>query len=88
MHEDFKPTTTDERNTAWEQRFCPTDWCSLETLYVRRDDHNPELWHVNDGNGSWLVAATGPVCPLCGGNLLTPSNLMEGVEGMNTPTAP
>jgi len=70
--------------TDWEQRFCPADWCAVETLYTRRNEHNLELWHVTDGEGNWLVAATGPLCPLCGGDLLTPSNRMEGVDDVFT----
>lgn len=84
MYEQFERSTTRVRMTDWEQRFCPTDWCIAETLYTRRNEHNLELWHVSDGDGNWLVAATGPVCPLCGGNLLTPSNCMEGVDDVLT----
>jgi hypothetical protein len=80
MYENFELTALTEREAGWEQRFCPTDWCDRDTLYARRDDHNLELWHVTDGQASWLVAATGPVCPHCGGNLLTLSNKMEGVD--------
>jgi len=42
--------------TDWEQRFCPADWCAVETLYTRRNEHNLELWHVTDGEGNWLAA--------------------------------
>lgn len=80
MYEQFERSTTSARMTDWEQRFCPADWCIAGTLYTRRNEHNLELWHVSDGDGNWLVAATGPVCPLYGGVLLTPSNRMEGVD--------
>ncbi len=69
MYDKFESTMTTARMIDWEQRFCPADWCMVETLYTRRNEHNLELWHVTDGEGNWLVAATGPVCPLCGGDL-------------------
>ena len=84
MYRKFAPVTTDEQAAVWEQRYCPTDWCTLDSLYVRRHEALPETWHVTDaiGHTGWLVAATGPVCPLCGGSLLTYSNLMEGIDGV------
>jgi|FLYN01.1.fsa_nt_gi hypothetical protein len=82
MYGGFELFPTAENHTPWEQRFCPTDWCGLTTLYVQRDERFLELWHVSDGISDWLVAATAPVCPLCGGDLLTAANVMEGVDGV------
>jgi hypothetical protein len=85
MYEQFQSSTSVDSKVEWEQRYCPTDWCTLDTLYARRHDHLFEVWHVTDDieNAGWLVAATGPVCPYCGGNLLTAANLLEGVDGVN-----
>jgi hypothetical protein len=84
MYEHFQPSAPVDSKIDWEQRFCPTDWCTLDTLYVRRYDHVHEVWHVTDDrdHSGWLVAATAPVCPHCGGNLLTGANLLEGVDGV------
>lgn len=85
MYEHFEPSSVAEGSADWEQRFCPTDWCTLDRLYVRRHEHFHDVWHVTDDmeHSGWLVAATGPVCPYCGGSLLTAANLMEGVDGVN-----
>ena len=84
MYRKFAPITPEEQVAVWEERFCPTDWCTHNTLYVRRHEALPETWHVTEDieQSGWLVAATGPVCPLCGGSLLTYANLMDGVDGV------
>ena len=90
MHEHFEPSDNAEGIADWEQRFRPTDWCTRDTLYVRRHEHFHAVWRLTDDgdNAGWLVAATTPVCPLCGGNLLTAANLMEGVDGVNVVIRP
>jgi hypothetical protein len=90
MHEHFEPSDLVEGIADWEQRFCPTAWCTLDVLYVRRHEHQHEVWRVTDNveHSGWLVAATGPLCPRCGGNLLTAANLMEGVDGVEKYAAP
>jgi hypothetical protein len=84
MYRKFAPIKPDEQVAVWEQRFCPNDWCDLDTVYVRRHEILPETWHVTEDieHSGWLVAATGPVCPHCGGNLLTAANVLEGVDGV------
>lgn len=77
-------TSSIAEGTAWEQRFCPTAWCSIETVYVLRYEHEHELWRVslNLDESGWLAAANGPVCPICGGDLLTAANVADGVANL------
>ena len=67
---------------SWEPGFCSTSWCNERILYVQRCDMHPELWRValTPNESGWLVAASGPVCPSCGGTLLTPVPFFE--EGL------
>ncbi len=67
--------------SVWERRFCNTPFCEVETLFVQRSDWNPELWSVatEPDQPEWLIASHEPVCPLCGGHLLTEANLDDGV---------
>jgi len=83
MYPNFETSTTDDV-AEWEQRYCPTDWCPIDTVYVKRHEHQREVWHVTEhvDETGWLVAATGPVCPMCGGNLLTAANVSDGVDGV------
>jgi hypothetical protein len=69
----------------WEQGFCYTAWCKERSLYVQRCHEHPELWRIalSPGEGAWLVAAPGPLCPLCGETLLTSTSFEEGVEARN-----
>jgi hypothetical protein len=69
---------TDQRTTKpdvgrWEQGFCYTPWCKERILYVQQNHQRLELWRIarTPGEGEWLVAAPGPLCPMCGGTLLT-----------------
>ena len=72
-----------DKGTAWEQRFCPTDWCPIETVQVRRYVNEHEVWRITPSldEFGWLVAM-GPVCPLCGGDLLTTANAVEGIGSL------
>ena len=67
---------------SWAQGFCYTAYCKERFLYVQRCDENKELWKVafTPGEGVWLVAAPGPLCPLCGGTLLTSTPFEEELE--------
>jgi hypothetical protein len=67
---------------SWEPGFCYTSFCKERILYVQRCDMHPELWRIalTPGESGWLVAAPGPLCPLCGGTLLTPAAFEEGLE--------
>ncbi|HLU08348.1 MAG TPA: hypothetical protein VK003_01670 [Oceanobacillus sp.] len=81
MYELGYPHPSQMGTTNWEQRFCHTDWCAA-VLWVRRDPTCDELWHVKMqwDDIAYAVAATCPVCPGCGGDLLTAANLSEGVD--------
>ena len=81
---------TDQRATKpvvapWEQGFCSTAWCKEHIWYVQRCTEHPELWRIalSPGEGEWFVAAPGPLCPLCGGTLLTSTPFEEGMEARN-----
>ena len=66
---------------VWERRFCNTSFCEVETVFVKRSDQDSQLWHVafEPDQSGWLIASHEPVCPLCGGHLLTESNVDDGV---------
>jgi hypothetical protein len=66
----------------WERRFCITPWCQAGTLYVQRRGAGPDSWRVTQKTDQpeWLIASDEPVCPCCGGYLLTQANLDDGVE--------
>lgn len=52
----------------WEALVCSSMFCRADTWLVRASHEQPELWHVASvaGNSAWQVAASAPVCPLCG----------------------
>ncbi len=55
-------------NQYW---MCITPWCSAEQWLVQAMPRQRDIWHIRpirDGR-SWKVAATQPICPLCGVNL-------------------
>ena len=85
MYEHLEPSSMAEGDAEWELRFCPTQECTLDRLYVQRHEQHPDVWRVtNDVEFvGWLVAAIAPVCPYCGGNLLTAANILEGVDGVH-----
>jgi len=70
---------------CWEHGFCSTSWCKERILYVQKCDQHLELWRIalTPGEGGWLVAAPGPLCPGCGRTLLTSSPFEEGMEARN-----
>jgi hypothetical protein len=49
----------------WEHGFCYTSWCIERIVYVQKCAELPELWRIawSPGEGGWLVAAPGPLCP-------------------------
>jgi hypothetical protein len=56
----------------WEQWQCQTVTCEMDTLFVKREaDHN-DLWLValDPNSRPWTVAATAPLCPYCGHDLM------------------
>ncbi|HLY30192.1 MAG TPA: hypothetical protein VKQ36_04135 [Ktedonobacterales bacterium] len=71
------PNTSQEDSGGWEQGLCMTAWCNESVLYVQRCAGHAELWRIAivPGQDSWLVAATRPICPFCGGTLLTSANI-------------
>jgi hypothetical protein len=81
MYEQFEAEGVEGGLQTWEQRFCSTEWCEEELLFVQRDTARHEVWRVaaNQENHVWLVAGETPVCPFCGSHLLTAANLQEGI---------
>ena len=66
----------------WEPRFCPTVWCEVNILFVQRCSDHGDLWRVavDTNANAFLVAATTPICPLCGGHLLTTADYENGIR--------
>jgi hypothetical protein len=83
MYADHRTAKLDVR--PWEHGFCSTSWCTERFLYVQKCAELPELWRIawSPGEGGWLVAAPGPLCPGCGGTLLTSSPFEDGSEARN-----
>lgn len=71
-----------ETNGIWEKRFCITPWCDTRELYVQRKEEGLDIWRVTEtpNQPEWLMASVEPVCPCCGGHLLTQANLDDGVD--------
>lgn len=71
---------------TWESGFCATSFCKERFFSVQRCAGFPELWSITltPGKGEWLVAAPGPLCPLCGGTLLILAPFKEEMEASNS----
>ena len=63
----------EESTMNWEQRFCPSQFCTPEGWMVQRDPATREVWWVaaHVGDRPFTIAATDPVCPRCGTTLRT-----------------
>lgn len=70
-----------QKTGVWERRFCTSPMCQADTLFAQRRDDHLELWRVTEDPSQyeWLVAACEPICPYCGGYLLTQANLDDGI---------
>jgi hypothetical protein len=70
---------------TWESGFCSTSFCKERFFSVQRCAESSELWRIalTPGKGEWLVAAPGPLCPLCGGTLLTPAPSADEMKARN-----
>jgi hypothetical protein len=66
-----------------EQLCCPNNLCKAEAWCVRRSLDNRELWSISRdlGDQSFTVAASVPVCPMCGTVLLATIDLREAEQG-------
>jgi hypothetical protein len=66
----------------WEQWLCPDPLCTDRTWMVRRDFATCDVWSVarHKEDLPFTIAATAPVCPLCGTALLTLIELEGGLE--------
>lgn len=64
-----------------ERRFCPDRACNSGAWLVQRIEQAGDYWVVMSASedGSWLVAATDPVCPRCGATLATLLDLDGGL---------
>lgn len=65
-----------------DQRFCLNRECASRTWLVQAHEEIAELWFISEGAGSssWCIAATEPVCPLCGSTLRTPAEIRATLE--------
>jgi hypothetical protein len=57
------------RVPAWETWVCQNPLCSEGSQRLRRRSPEDELWELQKRPG-WLMAASMPVCPSCGGSLV------------------
>lgn len=64
----------------WRELFCTCSWCRAERWLVRPTNRR-ELWLVaqDDGANPWQIAASEPICPLCG------EDLAAHIEGTGEP---
>jgi len=54
-----------------ENWICTTPWCSAEQWLVQAEPRQRDVWHIAPATHgrSWTVAASQPICPLCGVDL-------------------
>lgn len=71
---------------AWEPGFCYTPFCKERGFYMQRCAESPELWRIalTPGEAEWLIAAPGPLCPLCGGTLLISAPFENAMGARNS----
>jgi hypothetical protein len=52
----------------WGEQFCMSRWCRAGRWYVKPDRRSKALWLIAEhpDDAPWSVAASEPVCPLCG----------------------
>lgn len=64
----------------WRELFCTCRWCRAERWLVRLSNRR-EVWQIvqEDGASPWLIAASEPICPMCG------EALAAHVEGVGEP---
>jgi hypothetical protein len=67
------PGASEIGEASWERCLCFTARCHQRCWYVQRDPEQRDLWRIGlaPGEEGWRVAAVAPLCPLCGGILLT-----------------
>jgi hypothetical protein len=63
--------TVQQDSGPWELVFCDAPLCEESALAVQRCAAYSDLWRVarEPGQETWLVAASRPICPGCGGIL-------------------
>jgi hypothetical protein len=73
----------DSDDVVWEQRYCLDRACQAGTWMVSLVRHVRELWRVSAGGAvpNYTVAATIPICPFCGAELLTIVEFEGGLGG-------
>jgi hypothetical protein len=63
----------DNRNEGdrTQRLVCPSMHCSAEGWQVERDTSRRDTWIITaeTGGTAWVIAASGPICPLCGEDL-------------------
>jgi hypothetical protein len=70
----------------WEHRICPERVCN-SVWYVASDRRGYKVWYVAQQAGGCptVVAAPDPVCPACGGTLVTLLELEGGFGACELP---
>jgi hypothetical protein len=75
-------TIPKEDDMRWEQWFCSEQECSTGEWMVQRSPVHREVWLVTPHveASPYTVAASIPVCPLCGTTLQAAATLEEGMN--------
>lgn len=63
---------------SMEERFCVNPHCAGKRWSVTRCSTLEQLWQISACSESFLVAASCPICPYCGDDLLTPFKVEGG----------
>lgn len=51
-------------------RYCTDSACPCGAWQICADERAPDTWHIASPDaGSYRIAASGPICPRCGGDL-------------------
>jgi hypothetical protein len=67
----------------WETWFCRSEWCKADSWLVRQHADQRELWQLahEPDELRYTIAATDPICPLCGATLSLRIELAETIGG-------
>jgi len=67
----------------WETWFCRSEGCKADSWLVRPQPGQRELWQLalEPDTPRYTIAATDPVCPLCGTTLSLRIEIAETIGG-------
>ena len=81
-----RSTEHHQEEESWAIGACYTPWCQQRQWSVRPCTEQAGVWKValTPDEEGWLVAADGPLCPLCGGTLLMPTYVDSRALSLNS----